>query len=343
MSITPAQTVTMNDLFAEVFATQIADGLTRLMDRDQSPPAPHPYVYASAARECERRMVLELTHAHQLPAYSVDTRAKFRRADQRERDIIADIDLVGRHSDPPFKVEGQQRRFELKDKQGRVCIAGKVDAQLLIGHHRVTVEVKAWSPMIVERIEVFDDVFDHPWTRSGGYQLLSYLYGSGEPYGLLILDRAGMPRVLPVTLEHHLDRVEDFLQKAERALDHVAAGTLPDYLQNNPEECKRCPFYGGTCNPPLVHQGAVVLTDPELEQMLLDREALKLSGDAFQKLDKEIKSRLRGIESAVAGPFVLEGKWGKTTELELPADIRKQYSRTNDKGRFTLTITKVNG
>lgn len=331
----------MNEMFAEAFAHQITEGLTRLVTRDQSQPVPHATVYASAARDCERRMVYELTQPDQQPPWTPEHLARFRRGDQRERDIVADLDLVGRHSDPPFKVEGQQKRFELKDRKGRVCISGKVDAQLLIGRHRVTVETKAWSPMVVDRITTFTDVFDHPWTRAGGYQLLSYLYGSGEPYGLLVLDRSGLPRILPVTLDHHLDLVEDFLSRAERVLDHAAAGTLPDFLQDNPQECRRCPFYGTTCQPPLFSQGAQVLTDPELEQLLEDREALKGSGEAYRKLDEDVKARLRGIESAVAGPFIISGKWGKSTTLDLPADLKKQYTRTNERGRFTLSITKV--
>jgi hypothetical protein len=204
--------------------------------RQRGPATPHAYVYASAYRVCERRMVLEMTHADQTPPWSADVLARFRRGDDRERDLLADLTRIGRDAEPAFTVVGQQQRFELKDHKGRIAITGKVDARLQMNGVRAPLEVKAWSPQMVQRIERFADLFENPWTRSGGFQLLSYLYGAGEPYGFLLLDRSGLPLLLPVELEPHLDRMEDFLARAERALDHREAGTLPDFLAGDRAE-----------------------------------------------------------------------------------------------------------
>lgn len=308
--------------------------------RTARPPAqPHEYVYASAWRVCERRMVYEL-RAEPQPPWTPEVLAKFRRGDDRERDLLADLTRIGRDAEPAFSVIGQQERFALKDHQGRAAIVGKVDARLQIDGVRAPLEVKAWSPMLVDRIETFADLFDSPWTRSGGYQLLSYLYGAGEPYGFLLLDRSGIPRLLPVELEANLDRMEAFLARAERVLDHQAAGTLPDYL-DDPQECQRCPFYGAVCNPPLSARGVTVLTDPELEVLLAEREALRVPGQQFAAIDKDVKSRLRGIERAVIGPFQIRGTWGKQSRLDLPADLKSQYTVTDPKGRFTLEIVRL--
>ena len=127
--------------------------------------------------------------------------AKFRRGDDRERDLLADLQRIGRDAEPSFAVMAQQERFTLKDHQSRTAIVGKVDARIEIAGVRAPLEVKAWSPFIVDRLETFADVFDNPWTTAGGYQLLSYLYGAGEPFGFLLLDRSGIPRLLPVELE----------------------------------------------------------------------------------------------------------------------------------------------
>jgi len=193
---------------------------------------------------------------------------------------------------------------------------------------------------MVDRISSFDDLFDNPWTRPGAYQLLTYLYGAAVPFGFLLLDRSGLPLLLPVELDPHLDKLEDFLARAERALDHRDANTLPDFV-TDATECKRCPFYGAVCNPPIAGAGTQVLIDPELEAMLTRRAALDEAATEYDRLDKEVKARLRGIESAIAGPFLISGTWGKQSRVELPPALKAKYTTVDPKGRFTLEITKV--
>lgn len=299
------------------------------------------YVYASAWRACERRMTLDMTEGDKVPPYDVDTLARFRRGDDREREILADLARIGRDCNPPFRLIGQQERFTLRDHKGRIAIVGKVDARVeLPDKARPPVEVKAWNPMLVAKIKRFEDLFDNVWTRSGAHQIIVYLFAAGEPYGFLVLDRAGLPLILPVELMPNLDRVEEFLSKAERALDHKEAGTLPDFI-NDAAECKRCPFYGSVCNPPLSAAGAVVITDPELEAALERREELRESAKEYDDLDSDIKAKLRGVEMGISGRFVIEGKWSKTTKLELPEEIKKKYQKTIEKGKFSLSITRL--
>lgn len=304
------------------------------------PGVPHEAVYASAYRACERRMVYELTAADQQPPFPPEVLAKFRRGEDRERDLLADLSRIGRDAEPAFTLTSQQERFALKDRKGRTAISGKVDARLAVNGVRAPLEVKAWSPRLVDRIETFEDLFESPWTRSGGFQLLSYLYGAGEPYGFLMLDRSGLPQLLPVELEPNLDRMEEFLARAERVLDHKQAGTLPDFL-DDATECRRCPWYGHLCQPPLSAVGAQVLTDPDLEAALERREQLKMAGEEYNRLDKEVKARLRGVELGIAGAFSISGKWGKQSKLDLPEHLKKQYTVTDPKGRFTLEITRL--
>jgi hypothetical protein len=326
----------------------IADAIDHSWRRDLESrryhPAPHRYVYASAYRPCLRRTVYEMVAPDARPAFDAETLAKFRRGDDRERDLLADLTAIGRNADPAFNVIGQQERFSLRDRKSREVIVGKVDARIEIGTTRAPIEVKSWSPFVVDRIEQFDDVFRSPWTTSGGYQLLSYLFGAGEPFGFLLLDRSGIPRLLPVELDAaNLDRVEHFLTHAESALDHVVANTLPDYFDGDPDECvQRCPFYGATCNPPIAAANVLeLLNDPELEIALERREELRKPGKAFADLDAEIKTRLRGVTRGVCGKFEIRGYWGKQSHLDLPPDVKAKYTRVDERGRFTLQINKL--
>lgn len=331
-----------SSLTPAAIADQIDAAYARFLQRQARPQTPHGYVYASAWRLCDRRMAYELTAADQLPPWPPEVLAKFRRGSDRERDLLADLMRIGRDAEVPFAVVGQQERFELRDHRGRVAIVGKVDARLEIAGRRAPLEIKAWAPQLVDRIATFADLFENPWTRSGAYQLLAYLFGAGEPFGFLLLDRSGLPRLLPVELEPNLDRMEAFLTKAEHVLDHVQAGTLPDYL-DDASECRRCPWYGQTCNPPLTATGAAILTDPELEVALEQRERLKPAADEFDELDTDIKRRLRGVEHGIVGAFEIVGRWSKYSRLELPPDLKSQYTITDPKGRFSLQITRLGG
>jgi hypothetical protein len=301
---------------------------------------PHGHVWASAYRVCERRMVYEMTCPDQQLPFDAKALARFRRGDDRERDLLVDLARISRDAEPPFDVIGQQERFELKDRKGRVAIAGKVDARLRFDRRAAPIEVKAWSPNIVDRIETFEDLFENPWTRSGAHQLLSYLYGANEPFGFLLLDRSGLPLLLPVQLDANLDRMEDFLSRAERAVDHQQAGTLPAFTEDA-VECGRCPFYGTVCHPPRAAEPTHVLVDPVLEANLERWNEIQTVGREWSALDALIKKQLRGVESGIAGHFAIAGKWGKQSRVDLPPDLKKQFTVTDPRGRFTLEITRL--
>ncbi len=332
----------------EISAESVAESINTawqeyILQENRQAPSNRPYQYAGGYESCERKMVLLMTAGDKVTPFPVEVLAKFQRGRERERSIIVDLTRVGQFANPKFSVIGQQERFELRDHKGRVAIAGKVDLRLDYGHNRPRppCEIKDWHVNLTDRINRFEDVFDNPWTRKGGYQLLCYLFGAGEKFGFLLLSRPGLPKLLPVELIPNLDRVEEFLQKAERALDHKAAGTLPDYIQDA-DECKRCQFYGSICNPPLLSgQGAQVITDPEIHQMLERRAEIEDAAKEYESIDKKIKSQFRGIERGIAGKFLLEGKWQKATSYAIPDEIKNKYKEVDPKSKFVLHITKI--
>lgn len=328
---------------ADEYASRILDAWQAyIIQEERRPSERRPYTYASSYEQCVRKLVLYMTDGDKLPPFEPEVLAKFHRGKDRERNMKIDLARVGQISDPPFEVVGEQERFELRDHYGRVAIVGKVDFQIDFGRGNPTcpVECKDWNENLTGKINTFDDVMIGPWTRKGGYQLLCYLFGKSAEFGFLLLPRAGLPKLIPVTLFDHLDYVEDFLQKSESALDYRDAGTLPDFIRDA-SECKRCGFYGRVCNPPLSSPGASILADPELEAMLDRREELIEQAGEYDHLDKQVKEILRGVEMGVAGKYIINGKWGKSSRVELPAELKAQYTVTDPKGRFTLKITKA--
>src|SRR5215831_11468257 len=100
---------------AAELADRIQSAWGSFLARNARPQTPHPSVYASAFRVCDRRMAYELTRPHTLPPAAPELLAKFRRGDDRERDLLADLTRIGRDAEPAFTVIGQQERFVLRD------------------------------------------------------------------------------------------------------------------------------------------------------------------------------------------------------------------------------------
>lgn len=311
--------------------------------RKKSQPKPHPYLYASSRRKCLRRSVYECTHPELMPEFSTDVKARFLRGEQREADLRNELTKAGQLSDPRFDFVGIQERVEIHDRKGRLIISGMIDGKMAWQTHDIwPAEIKAWHTNIVDRLETFEDLCNISWTWSGAHQLLSYLYATNSAYGVLILDRSGLPKLIPVSLEANLERMESFLKDAEIVVDHIENKSLPDYIMDT-EECAKCPYYGNTCNPPFMSgAGAQVITDPEVEQMLERRNELEEAATEYDHIDKAIKKKFyKAIEMAIAGKFLLEGKYEKYTSYEYPKDIKDKYRKVDPKGKYTLKITKI--
>ena len=330
-------------------ADSIKSSWWNFIDREEGrEPFKRKNLYASGFSPCTRRLTLDMTHGDKIEPFPPEVLARFRRGNDRERDLMADLGKVGRDSDPPFNVIAQQERLELKDHKGRIAITARIDGRLDFGNRlRPPIETKSWSPNLTAKINTFDDLFRSPWTLRGAYQLLTYLLGTGEEFGFLLLDKPALPDLIPVVLEPYLDRVEEFLVAAEEALDHKESGTLPAYTTDR-EECRRCPHFNVNCNPPMDYSGGDVELDPEIEPILERMEELRPGAREFAKLDKRIKARYRGIEQVLAGKFLLTGKYSNYVRYELPGDVkaqiaslRKPHKTVDPKGRFSLKITRL--
>ena len=328
---------------AHELSNAIMEGWKEFLLAEQGTPSNRPYIYASSYHPCVRNLYLGMTAGDQLPPFEAEVLAKFRRGNDRERDLLNDLSRVGRICEPPFSVVAGQQRFEIKHKRtGKPVIVGKVDARLDFGRGKpkAPLEVKAWHPNLTERIHTFPDLLESPWTRSGALQLLMYLLGANEEIGFMLIDRSGLPRLIPVTLEDQLDLAESFLIAAEAAMDHKEAGTTPAFL-DDPTECRKCKFYGVACNPPMVHDAATILTDDDVIQDLEQRDKLAEAAKEYNRIDKRVKERLRGIEAGIAGDFLITGKWGKSTKYAIPQEIKDKYKQIDPKGRFTIKIERI--
>lgn len=317
---------------------------------DDSKPYIQPNVWAGQFSKCAREMTLRMTKGHELQPFPAETLAKFRRGKDRARNVKSDLEQAGRDAQPPFELVGAETRFELEEN-GTVVITGKVDWMTkfaIKGLLPVPTEYKSWSPFLTDRIDCFEDLFENRWTRKGAYQLLAYLWATDSELGLMVLDRPGLPKVLPVSLfaneNANLKRVEEFLTIATTAVTHKNAGTLPDYI-NDVEQCKMCDFLGSHCQPPMLEgQGARIFTDEERSHKVARYWEIVEAGKEYAKLWDVIKEDFRGVEYGLCGDTLIEGKFGKQSKIEVPPDhqaLYESWKKTDPKGRFTLKLTRL--
>jgi hypothetical protein len=338
------------ETLAEIAAIEKAWAEHVEMENRRGPQDPHPYIYASSRRECRRRMYYECTDPNAFPQFDTDTKARFTRGNQRERDISIDLMRVGRLCIPKFDFIGQQERIGIFDRKGRKVISGKIDGFLKweSGAQWPT-ELKSWSVFLTDRIFQFSDLFNNKWTKAGAFQLLAYLFEKNAPYGVMVLDRPGLPLLIPVSLEENLDKMESFIADGEAVVDAIEAKTPPPFIQD-PAECKRCPVFGSLCQPVMAYAGAQIFTDEltiQKTERLADLQAMP-ELEEFEALDKWAKKTFRGVEQAVVGKCLVQGKWQKNTVYETTEavdakidELKQPYKKTVEKGKFFLDITKV--
>ncbi len=213
---------------------------------------------------------------------------------------------------------------------------------------------------MTDKVDSFADLYDGTYTWSNAFQMLSYLFSKEQRYGLFVMDRSGLPKLMKVDLMDHMAGMEEFLKEAELCVDHVESGTLPDYIQDA-AECKRCPFFAHSCNPPMdFGPGASVFTDPEVIQKAeryidLERKLSDEEWTEYNRLDKWAKEQFRGVETGIVGGLMISGKWQNMTKVVVPEeqeaefnkkkieydDYAKTFSVKDPKGKFVLTLTRV--
>jgi len=328
---------------ADQVVTAVTTGYADWLSARRSPPITEPrtHVWASGCRKCVRAMALDLLHPGEgWEDVDVERLARMHGGEHKERAIIADLIQIGPRCSPPFEVVEGQQRIEIRDRDGRKLITGKIDGRLSGWKRRISFECK--SGVSFQRVDTVEDLDRSPWTRHSLDQLLAYLYAENDPLGLLILDRPGVPHFLPIVLEQHLERAEGFLSKSRVAID-AATGVapLPPFTEDV-SECKRCPHFGKSCAPPLdFGPGARLVADPDLEEAIGTREAARDAHLDYERADRLVKNRLRGVPEAIVGEYHVRGRWQERKVVELPDDVKRQYQVVKPDGAWLMDVERV--
>lgn len=186
-------------------------------------------------------------------------------------------------------------------------LSGSIDGVLNLNGIEYIAEIKTVSEYAWQKINSVADLNEGYHKKWYG-QMQIYLLLFNHEKGIYILKRKEAKQVKIIEVELDYGYAEGLIRKAEKVNSALNSGIPPDYLQSNPIECKRCPFFGKVCNPPLDFGTTEIIEDDILSQKLERRAELATAVSEYNKLDKEIKERFREIPSAICGNFSITGE-----------------------------------
>lgn len=232
-------------------------------------------------------------------------------ADEINTDLAA-IFEEGKDQEPVVRRLLSELGFEVKkasftESWDKYNISGGIDGIISDNGTNYIAEIKTVSEYAWRSVNTPED-FDEGYYKKWYAQMQIYLLLFNYDRGIFILKRkqAKQLRIIEVSLDYGY--AEGLLQKAERVNKAISAGIPPDYLPNNPVECKRCAFFGKVCNPPLDFGDMQVIEDEELERKLERRAELESASKEYEAVDKELKERFRELPAAICGNYHITGK-----------------------------------
>lgn len=301
------------------------------------------YCYASGRKDCVRAMALDLIHPEDRPMFDGESLERMKKGNEREDDIVIRLQRLGRIGEPRWNVNQSQRRLEIHDQELKcVIIVGKIDGMIEFEDGMKAVfDVKSGEAH--KNCRTIEDLDSGLWTSHTIDQVLAYLLEEGLPLGFVVIDRPGMPHIIPIILEDNLDRAQGFLNDAKHA---VAAKRgllpLPDYTRDQ-SLCRRCDHFLKSCTPETMEMGAGVTvvyneTDIDTARQMVE---LKPGADRYKRAHARMKDVCQGKEHVILGDVLITSSFGKLTTYNVPVDIKAQYKHVDPKGRQILKATMI--
>jgi CRISPR/Cas system-associated exonuclease Cas4 (RecB family) len=233
--------------------------------------------------------------------------------------------------DAGFKVIEQQRPFTWKEYN----ITGTVDGKVLIDGEAIPFEVKSCSQFVFDKLNSVEDMKNgkYGYLRKYPTQLNLYLLMDNKNKGVFIFKnkQTGAYKEIWMNLDWNLG--EDALKRAEAVNAHVAAGTLPDPI-NEDMWCNECP-YAHICLPEQTGKEVEIDTG-ELAAVLDRMEELKPILEEYDELDAQVKKAVEGREKVLAGSWFITGKWMDRKSYDIPVDLKAQYEKITKYWRKTI-------
>lgn len=226
---------------------------------------------------------------------------------------------AGRAAEAKVKLNLAEAGYEVIHAQSSVAFA---DLELY-GKHDGRIKKEGFPPAFVEIKSMTHNFFmkvrkNPQYVLTTKYltqaiaQMNAYLVGLNEPWGFFVFaDRENDCDIDLMKYNVDWDLWEQTKKKLAAVNKAVEKMEAPPHLEGDDQEdkCPNCVF-NHVCLPDYISQreGIKFLDEPELVARLDRIEELKEVKKELKELEEWRKSRLRGIDGAVAGDYLIQGK-----------------------------------
>lgn len=277
---------------------------------------------ASNLGDCLRQRYYDITAGDSKPIADLWLQARFEEGSEQERRILIKLLTSG------FEVVEGQKRFEIKDRNGRIILSGRIEGKIKFQGKYYPFEIKSMNPNIYAGIDSLEDFAKYSHTKKYPKQLQSYMFSENVDEGFFIItDCLGHFKIIPVYLDYNM--MEQELQNCTIVMNHVWEGLAPQFTTDR-SLCRKCWACKTVCFPSIdFGEGVTVMDEPELALDLKRRDELDDQRKEYEAIDKRVKERLK--ESP--GLHAICDKW--EIEVTKKSQVRKA---TEEK---TIDVTRV--
>ena len=263
---------------------------------------------------CERYLYLLIKHWDEQKPHDVGLQSIFDLGNTMEEYTIKNIKEAGYEVitptvrswkiDKPF-ITGRED-IRIKDENGEL----------------LPVEIKGLSPFEFDKLNSIDDFFKSKRHYVRGYpaQLQIYMYHFSKEKGFFALTNKLTGQTKFIEMPFDYEYAESLLQKAERIYKALDENIPPDSC-DDVNVCENCPLQhicGDVKRVP-----ANVELDDELETLINRKQELAESKREYEKVDKEIKSRVGDREKVITGSYLITRN--KIERKEYTVAARTEY------------------
>lgn len=239
-------------------------------------------------------------------------------------------------SDAGIDVIETQRPFEIPQLQLR----GKIDGQIKLNGTYYPTEIKSMNPFDFEKINSIEDMLNSTKFYIRGYvtQMMIYLLGMNQDTGLFLLKNKTSGEIKQILCPIDYEYAEKEWKKLESVNKHVSEGTYPERITDR-SVCQYCDFRH-ICLPDEESDSLKIEDNPELLELLEQRESLKAAAKSYEAVDKKLKKYWENLQEGnhlVGGKFQVAISTYNRKIYPVPQEIKKEYEEVKPVSKTVIT------
>lgn len=248
---------------------------------------------------CERYLYLLITRWEEQQPHDVGLQSIFDYGNAIEAFTINNLKEAGYEVITPT-----QWSFQIE----KPLITGREDLRIKDENGElIPVEVKGISPFEFGKLNTVEDFLSSKkyYIRQYPAQLQIYMYHFNKLYGFFALTNKLTGETKMIRMDFDWDMADDLLRKAERIYKAIKEKKEPDAVEDIAmcEGCRLSHICGLHRDIP-----ADVELDDELDNLIIEKYALKTYVDKYKEVDASIKSKVGDREKVITGNYLVQRK-----------------------------------